>query len=269
MIFACWGLAGTGKSTVGLTFPEPIWIADFDLRLGNKEEGGALVRFPNLQYEAIKYPLPLQLLSDQVIGVRQLWQRFLQDYVAVLEDKKLYNKIPFATIMIDTATKMRRAANEMTLQVKQEAQIARGVTPEHELFRERLLEIEYGEPNTKLQSIIQAPVQYGKNLVLIHHADDEYKKQLVTDKAGNQKIESVATGNKVMDGFKRTTEAADIVMKIYKEEVVEVVNGSKKTRKVFRGIVTKSGLHAQLEDMMFDDPSYEQIMAALKMLRGE
>lgn len=250
MIIADWGPEKSGKTSFAMTMEEPIWIADFDLRID-----GALHRLPDLKYKAVKYPMPIQF-SKQLKGVRELWEKFTVEFVSVLEDQTTYNGEPFRTIVIDTATQMQKTVRDALLQTKQEAQISRnnGCVPPD--LRERLQQMEYGEPNGRMQAIIYAPRQYNKHMVLTHYAADEFKDMLV-----NGEIKTINTGKIQLDGFKHTEGLVDLV--------IATSSRNSGSGKEFYGKITTSGIDAKLEGMEFKDPTYQGIMDALQMIRGE
>jgi len=251
MILTTWGPEKTGKSSVGLSMPTPIWCADFDLGLD-----GALERYPGLEYESSKFPLPIELSLGvgQIKLVKELWEQFISEFVAVLEDKKKYHGAPYDSIFVDTATQMQRTVRRALLQMKQEIQLEKwdkGLRKAGEELRTSLLQIEYGEPNSKMQAIIYAPKQYQKHMCLSHYETEEYKDQLV-----NGEIKSMATGKMVLEGFKDTVGLSDLVILTSKKDG-------------FYGTITHSRLHAGLEGMRLKDPTYGGVMEALGMLRGE
>lgn len=249
MILSCWGPEKTGKSLIGLSMPQPIWIADFDLGLK-----GALARMPGLEYESTRFPLPIELNLGigEITKVKELWVQFVVEFMGVLEETKKYHGAPFESIFLDTATQTQRTVRRAFLQMKQEAQMARWLAQgrkDGEELRSSLLKIEYGEPNSKMQAIIYAPEQYKKHMCLAHYETEEYKDQLVKGE-----VKSMATGKMVMEGFKDTTGLSDIVM------VTSKVGGE------FFGTITHSRLHAKLEGMKIQDPTYQGIVDRLEML---
>src|SRR3990167_5852816 len=214
MIIAAWGPEKSGKSTIGLTMPQPIWCANFDLGIDESQLG----RFPGIKYEDTKYPLPIELRLGVglITKVKALWEQFIADFVDVLEGRKLYKGEQYATILIDTSTQMQRTVRRALLQMKQEVQMERwtnGSRKSGEELRSSLLQIEYGEPNSKMQAVIYAPKQYGKHMFLSHYETEEYKDSLIH----GEKV-SMATGKMIMEGFKDTTGLSDIVMRTYREK---------------------------------------------------
>ena len=257
MLIAAWGPEKSGKSKIALSKPQPIYCADFDLGLE-----GALEHYSGIKIEAPKYPLPivLNLGVGIILNVRELWEKYVLEFVSVLEDKKLYqNKEPFKSIVVASTTQMQRTVRRAILQMKQEAQLTRwssGKKRADEELRSSLLQIEYGEPNAKMQTIIYAPKQYGKHMFLTHYETEEYKDQLVKDE-----VKSMATGKMVMEGFKDTVGLVDLVL---------LTSTKKNNGKIeFYATITHSRLHAGLTDMTLRDPTYDSIIEALNMLRGE
>ena len=245
MIAAFWGEEKSGKSTAALGFPMPIYHADFDFgferishRYKKELEEGLIVTKP--------YPIPMEVdafvtkIGRRIAGVREKYEEFIMDYVAALQDKK------YQTVVIDTATQLWEIIRQGFLQEKQELQ-----EPKDKL-RERLMPIEYAEPNSRMRQILYAARSFNKHLVLTHYARDEY-----APRSTPQGIEEMRTGNKELDGFKYTLGLADIVIR------------TERKSNEFYGTVTTCGLAIEMEGLIIKNPSYEAIMELLKRVRGE
>lgn len=245
MIAAPWGDEKTGKSSFALTFPKPIWHADMDFgfhrvtgRFKKEIESGLIVSKP--------YPIPVEelMFSSQIgrpiKGVREVYEEFLHDFV---NEFILNPDIP--TGVIDTHTQLWEIVRLGFLQEKQELQ------EKGEKLRERLMPYEYGEPNDRMKRIIQAARSYGKHLVMVHYAKEEYKPMLV-----DGTIKETRTGKAIMDSFKHIPDLSDIVIQTSRNGVE------------FYGEVVLCGLDIRMEGMKFRDPSYDIIVAALERLKG-
>ena len=242
MISSVWGIEGCGKSTVGLSYPKPLFHLDLDLggfvraiwRLEDvaKEAGTPLrVRICDPKEDISKldwdewdivskpYLAPIQMdkllgvqqkpgisvrFPRQVKGIKKLWQEIVTDIVTV-------GQVPAVkTIMPDSATQLWYICHTGLLQEKQEIQLANGMTTTDPSFREKLLPVEF--PNSRMRDLIYAVRSFGKHLVMTHYPKDIYASRL-TDRG----IESYATGEVEPDGFKHTVTLDDIVLWCYTE----------------------------------------------------
>lgn len=268
-VIANWGDEKTAKSTFAISAPKPIFHCDFDLgieraygiKLVEQNVNGKVIKVDlDMEVESTPYAMPFQL-GGKINGVKELWNTFLADYVKVLENQKLYqDKTPFRSIILDTGTQEYEVCRFGYLQEKQEVQLARGLRPGEDL-RESLLSVEYAEPYARLKTLIYGARSYKKNLMITHYSTDEYAQRLGKD--GRQ--EDYKTGKLRLDGFKYTEGLADLVLYNYRKEVI--IDKIPVTQ--LWGLITLSGLDIRMEGMTFQNPSYDSIIKALKMYRGE
>jgi hypothetical protein len=207
-----WGPEKSTKSTLAGSFPKPMAHFDFDMgferamyRFSNgtppqEEEFGWTVHTADGTITSYRMPTPFTIHiqpGQPLKGYRELWNNFLALYLKALEDKSI------KTVVIDTATQAWQICHMAFLQEKQEQQILNG----EKKLRERLIPIEYAEPNARMRSIEQAPKVYGKHLVLTHYQTDVYANRLSGDR-----MEEYKTGEKELDGFRATANLSDIVL---------------------------------------------------------
>ena len=261
IIGAAWGPEKSGKTTLALTFPKPLFHMDLDV-------GGfarASWRMELKDVNSVPYPTPMQLekmlgqtkdttngklvlrMPKKVIGMKELWTKVIIDYAEACQDPII------KTIVIDSGTALWGICHRAYLQELQEKQISNGV-PENDI-RAQLQSIEYGEPNSRMESLIFTARTYGKNLILTHYPRDVYA-QRPTDRG----IESYATGAVDIDGFKKTKALVDIA--IYTDQK-KTADGLKMSTKI-----TLSGLSRDLVDMEFQDLTYDKLVSVIKMARG-
>ncbi|GAH12166.1 unnamed protein product, partial [marine sediment metagenome] len=108
-------------------------------------------------------------------------------YITHLRDPEI------ASIVIDTFTLHYSITCDAYLQEKQELQLPLrpdGRGSDGKELRSQLLQIEYREPNNRIRGVLYQAKSCKKNLVLVHHARDEYKP--MPQKDGS--IASSATG---------------------------------------------------------------------------
>lgn len=198
-----------------------------------KDPGSITIRFPK-----------------KIVGVKEVWQQIIKDYVATVQ------RVDIKTIVIDSATRLWELCHRAYLQELQEKQIATDpkVAANDNLLREKLLPIEYGEPNDRMRTIIYTARSFNKDLVLTHYPRDVYA-QRVTERG----IEEYRTGAIELDGFKDTKKLIDLI----------VMTSIDTTKKVPIGKITTSGLSLGLVDMIVSPLDYETLIKMVKMCRGE
>lgn len=243
------GEVGVGKTSLALTFPKPIIHMSTDV--GGFER--AAWRFQeDIKSEAIisrPYHIPQQAILDKLlgtakqakklVGMRDLWYgRLLKDYVAALSDPSV------ATVIWDSWTQTWPLCTSTYLEELQETNPS----------RTNLMEVEYTNPNIRMGSLIDAAKENGKNLVLVCHMADERKDHI--DPSTGKK-ESVLTGKRIADCWKRTDRVVDMIIS------VELSSNKPKAT------IMQSKLVLDLTGMVYDDPSWQSIETAVKMLRGE
>lgn len=227
-----WGQEGSGKSTIGLTFPKPVFhmeldIGGFERAIWRFEDGKNPLRIQRLRtdtnlktvkWESLDivnkpYVVPIQMeklmgvkkegttvrFPRRVVGYKELWQRFVVDYVFACQQPSI------RTIQID-ATTLWNIAHTGLLQEKQEVQLAAGMKEHDGKFRERLRPVEF--PNDRMRSLINTADGTGKNLVLIHYPRNIYKSRINS----KGELEEYKSEDIEPDGFKQTTQLADIVL---------------------------------------------------------
>ena len=264
IIFGIWGPDKSCKTTLGLTFPKPLALFEFDV--GSYER--AKYRFTEEVSKGLiiynVYPTPIQAnlaptfqITEKLVGIKELWRSFLQAYYEALTNPEI------ATLMIDTFTLNWEVGRQGFLQEKQESQ------GPNEKLRERLLPIEYAEPNARMRAILHAAKSQNKHLVLTHHAKDEYK-PMPTERG----IEDMRTGNKERAGWVPLGDVVDIMVETYldkkpalKQGNVVIQPADEKTVPYCK--VCLSGVALELVGLEFREPSYDKIMEQINRIRGE
>ncbi len=241
MIVSIWGIEGSGKSTIGLTFPSPLFHLDLDvggfdraiwrvedeakksgtplrIRRCEPKEDISKIDWNNWDIVSKPYLVPVQLeklmgaqkvgasvrFPRKVLGYKELWQELVIDWMTVCQ-------VPAVkTIMADSATQQWTICHTSLLQEKQEIQVSSGLKDTDPKFREQLLPIEY--PNDRMREMIYTVKSFGKNLVMTHYPKAIYKSK-VTDRG----VESYDSGEVEPDGFKHTVKLDDIVLLAWTE----------------------------------------------------
>jgi len=303
MIVSLWGIEGSGKSSIGLSFPQPLYHLDLDLggfdraiwRLEDEakrtntplriqqcapKEDTNKIDWSLIDVASKPYLAPVQIdkllgvqqksgvsvrFPREVKGIKELWQEIVLDVVTACQ-------VPgVKTIMVDSATQLWWICHTSLLQEKQEIQLARGTKPESNDFRERLTPMEF--PNSRMRDLIYTVRSFGKNLVMTHYPKDIYANK-VTDKG----VESYATGDVEPDGFKHTVTLDDLVLWCFTEvdkrkEIIKGMENPDYNKPVPRVKISLkcglAGMGMKAVGLELPEPSYEGLMNLQSMMRGE
>ena len=269
----------TGKTSLALSFPGPIFHMDLDVggfrraswRYEDKVKSGELV--------SVSYYTPQQALrerlspeqmrmamaggvatkekvtfkqSKRLVGMKELWYRMLSDYVDVITEEKLSpTGKPFQTVVWDSFSQTWELCRLGFLQEKQENQ------PDREKPRESLLAIEYSEPNARMRAMVYAARECGKNLVLTHYMTDKYEKVLVGEKVEDRVVGQVAAGWKYI--------GKECDMLVETSTLTKRVDGTAKL--IPHAKILLCGLSMEMTGLEFDNPNWEEIHSALTLYR--
>ena len=196
-----YGEPGTCKTSIALTWPKPIAVYDLENGLRRAWGIGKLLESGSVVKHTVTIPTKsLTIRYSKLTGYSEAWQSFTGQVQQDLDSKK------FKTILWDTGTTIWSLVRDGYLQELQ----SDGKT------RKQLQQIEYGEPNRRMETLYQLVKAYDIHLVVTHHEKDEYINELaangkpITDQDGNPK--SITSGNKLPDGFKQTLALSDLVL---------------------------------------------------------
>lgn len=244
-----WGGIATLKSSCARTFPGKIAWHSFDIGGFQRARGGEADKF--IVHE---YPAPRRLSMDkkrhQLEGWAELWSTFLDNLSTDLKNPAV------STIVYDTMTRQWLACHRAYLQLAQDR------NPN----KEGLIQIEYGEINPWMFEVIDSPKDYGKNLVMTAHDEEQREDVVVVDDKGKASKESVVMmekGKPIMkvQGFRHAWKNADFVLRMEAEKGVAT------------GTVTKAGIGSiMLDGMSIPFPTYQKIEAiveACELIEGK
>ena len=283
MIASLWGKEGTGKTSAALTFPKPMFHMELDIggferaawrlpketRIKQCEPREDISKTEWTKFDIVTKPylVPIQMdkllgaqeIQDsgkvtvrfprQVVGVKELWEEIVIDFVAVCQAP------PIRTIVIDSATQMWWICHTGHLQDKQEIQLAKGMKTSDDKFREKLQPVEF--PNDKMRNVIYLAKSCGKTLLMTHYPKDDY-----AERVGPNGVESYRTGTISPDGFKGTTIIDDVVFWTYVD----------KNNKPYAKIDIKCalpGMGMTAVGLELPTPDYAGLLQLQSMLRGE
>ena len=308
-ITAIVGEEGSCKSTMGLSWPKPLFHFEIDFGGFSRAAWRVLKENPELRvyrckidedltkldfekYDIITkpYPKPLQVNKlmgqltgkastpsartihqpKKVEGMKELWQNLITDFVYVCQQNTV-------TQMIDSATALWNIDHNTRLQELQEVQEykwrldakTKAIPFPEDEYRERLQPIEYGQPNDRMTTILQTSRSFGKNLVLTHYPTDEYG--MVPDGKGG--LTEGKTGKAVIDGFKHTGKLCDLIVWTSVKESSRLDPKTKKSIAVKTPIarITKCGIEGMGLDAVGKEvsASFEGIISLRNLMRGE
>lgn len=199
------GPKGSGKSTLGANWKEgrTFWI---DLELGAMR---ALSRVKDWQLttelwhpydeatdEATLLDLldHMNLMRGQVLTGRvEYWESIVKKYLQMCATNYIDN------IIFDTWKEVWSSNTQAFLQKVQEG--TKGVS------RQNLIQIEYGTPNARMNSVISTARKFGKELMLISHERPVYVYGL--DAEGKTISYPDPSGAVELDGYKNTLDLVD------------------------------------------------------------
>jgi len=205
-ITSVWGPMGTGKSTLIAKWKEgkTFWM---DLELGAKR---ALSRVPNWEsriqlwhpYDEAEDEDTLKDLLDRMNAMRgevlegrvEYWETILKKFLTKCAD--------FNTdiIAFDTWKEIWSANTQAFLQRVQET--TPGAKP-----RQNLIQIEYGTPNSRMNSVLATARKFGKELILTSHERPVYVYGI--DEDGKSTSYPDPEGSVELDGYKNTKDLVD------------------------------------------------------------
>ena len=269
MIIALWGEEKTSKTTFSLSFPKPLY--HFDIDVGGYDRAAWRMSTEGITTKRYFAPMQIEQLNrsmmgndvskandkitikfpKKVVGMRELWQSIISDYVGLLGDSK------YVTIVFDSFTEMWSICHRAHLQELQEKQLSVNPNlPDNEL-RESLMSKEYGPANDRMKAVISNARSTGKNLVLTHYPRDVYGVRV--DSKGRS--EDFRTGAEAIDGFKQITKLIDIAVRTK----TPLVNGKKSVE----AVITTCGLPGlgfKVEGMKLPTPDYAGIESLISVM---
>jgi hypothetical protein len=255
-IWGIWGEDKSGKTTLALTFPKPMAYMEMDIKGSDLAKVRFAKDFANgniiTEYNGKKlgYPIPMQTLTvrpqvRRVIGMKELWDEFLTDYVNLLVDGNI------STITIDTGTLLWEIVTTGYLQEKQETQFdSKGNLLPNEKLRSSLQKEEYREPNLRMRGLLYQAAVHDKNLVITHHARDEYRPML---NSMTGKIEGQPTGKRERAGFTSLGDSAFGIIHTY------IVRKAQNNGNLVPQCTIDLCRMLELQDMKFTYPTYDMI----------
>jgi len=188
--------------------------------------------------------------SQRVVGMKELFYEFVGRYITNLKDPNI------KTVVVDTGTLLYEVTSGGFLQEKQDAQhdVNGNLLPKERLLTHLYPPVLYQQVNIRMRGIVYQAKAHNKHLVLTHHASDVYG---LVPGAGGALIEG-KTGKRQLHGWGQLGDGADVVGYTYWDN---------KTNKPYFKVELAEV--KELEDMVFEEPTYDKINTVIKMIRGE
>ena len=269
MLLSIEGDEAVGKTTLAYSAPLPIVGFQFDMGADRAIYGGrfnelfqgldiAMVPYePQAEVEPVwqthditvfEVPPPIQLGSVRVKGYNRLWTYFVVRCAEALSDPAV------KTVVIDTMTVARRVKADAYLESLQDASFdAKGEPILAKPLRERLIQIEYGNPNDAIRDIYSTAAGLKKNLGVVHHLTDERAELNVKGE-----IKQVLTGKRILEGLNHTYRFVDVAMRLTKVSGPTIV-----------GEFLKCGYDLAQEGTSMNNPTWDAIVNLIWMSSGE
>lgn len=242
-IVAVYGRAKDGKTTFALSFPEPLYVLNFDYGFAELVAG-----FPDKKIYHVDYSLP----DEYEYGAYKVVEKqFIKDWreacTAAGKDG--------GTVILDTGDNAWDLVRLVELEEAKNERISKfGDKADRDDRRD------YGKPNLTFENLLKRPYQFGCNAVFIQRASPVFRN-------------SEATGQYVMHGFNATANVAQIVLNVV-NETVNVVdklgksvneNGHIKTANRIVGIIESCRFSGglALRGQRIENPTYDSLVAFL------
>jgi hypothetical protein len=221
----------------------------FDFDMGAHRGWGIEKLIADGLVEVIRIPMPkpsLMSRSGKLSGYTEAWNEFIRAFNLALDDPEVL------TISIDTCTTFWKLIQDAYLQ---EIQV-------NSPNRKQLIQIEFGEPNSRMRAVFELAKVAGKDLLMVHHEGDEYAPLLdsngkpMVDSNNGQQIR-LQTGRKIPDGFRNTVGMADWVVRF-----TPAIDG----KSSYTGTVEKSGKDRKWVGI--DHPDFDYFNMQVMMANG-
>lgn len=258
-IFGIMGKTKTGKSSLALTAPRPVFWIDLDGSLVR-----ALPRFtgtykllprnhkPTAQdlegadLVAVSYDPPIEWPGKKTTGFLALEQT-LDNLFQLLAGTKV-----ISSVVIDTGTLLWPIVTQAHLERLQQ----------RDPDRSQLQQREYGIPNSRMQAYISVLYNSSKNVLITHHMTDVREKKLVNGKEVEVKV------GETYDGWRRAENFVDVLVQTDTQQRPVLVNGKTELRNLPFMSIIKCGWTLDAEGKRLDDFSIPGLINYLNALRG-
>lgn len=146
LVISLWAREKRGKTHLALTFPEPIFIFNWDEGLDE-----LLPKFRDKQIHRADYPLSAQATVDEY---RAMFQTFLGDIQYIGN-----NRVPGGTIVFDTGSHLWQMIQKVDLDTIKAKRKSGEIFP-----------FDYADANAHFSQIVQYVKRLDMNVVMLHRA---------------------------------------------------------------------------------------------------
>jgi hypothetical protein len=278
IVLAIEGDDKSGKTSLALSAPGPIYHMDVDVGGYNRashrfralaESGQIFSKTYHPPKVAILNPLRQKLIAGQraptilkpsfkLEGWSEAWYEMLQDFADVLEDKIVSKSgEPFKTIIADSWPMVWDFCTRGFLQEVQ--------TRNPSANRSSLIEIEYGEPNARMRTMIYAARQMGKNLVCTHQLTEVREERIV-----NGDIKTVVIpGQFKHTGWRHMDKEVDLTVRVeFRDYKPKGSTDPEQRLLIPYGTVRLCGLAVEPTGQELKDPTWGKLVQLVEMYRG-
>ena len=212
-----------------------------DYKLGGLEAAQKKLKsIPSNGILAFDLPSPISIDPLKVYGKSELWNYYLQ----LIGDAMRMEVVQ--SLVTDTMTYARSTAADAYLQSLQ---------GKEGNARVQLIQIEYGKPYGWIEDIYKSAKGSKKNLVAVHHLTDERVEGVGADGRITQRV----TGNRVLEGHKKTAQLADVMMRFTKKQVPSIYQEGKLDI-VVEGKFESCGYNLSLEGEALINPTWDLVV---------
>ena len=238
LIMSVSALPKTGKNHYAYTAPEPIRVYCFN--------GGAdfvATKFPSKAIDVRNFHMPIVEDEDKKWAL-PVWEEFRSQY------KKDIEGGAYSTYVFDTATEVENICQQSVLEEQQD------VAEERNKSKKKLATNEYLARNLRMKALFDMAKNAGANLISLQYLKDEWIRMKGAERAEQ-------TGNLVMDGWKRTESQADINLEMTTKTKTVIVDKRPVEKKISTTRIVSNRFDRDLDGKVFDDTTWDEIVALL------
>lgn len=208
-VVGLYGPPGTLKSTIAAGWIGPVDFKDLEYGSSRIWKRGEMLGSGHLRIEEMGFPTrSVTTRHEQLEGYTAAWAEFMLKHRNACADRES------RTVVEDTATRVWKLIQDGFLEEKQKEAVA-----SNKPSRKSLLQIEFGEPNSRMDSVFNEPGQHHKWLIMVMHDTDEYAPVLVGGRPvmdpDTGRPLSAPTGKKIPDGYRHTRGLCHWIFRTY------------------------------------------------------
>jgi hypothetical protein len=247
VVASAWGMDKDGKTTFGLSFPQPIYLFNTNYGWEGLPKAREVAEAGGLYVS--NYAMPDEYKIENYEQILKQFEEEWNDIIATADREH-------GTVMLDKADEIWGIASPTLREKAERKRLERHIASGKDAARFKPLQTDYADPNLWARSKLIRPLQYENvNAVYISGARELWKE----DGSGG-------TGNFVFHGFKETPGLTQAHFRVY-TAVTPIMNGAVPTGK----FSTETKVEIQLcrfdrglQGWSFSPPTFEQFMKELE-----